>query len=128
MGWSLVASLGIFSHAALPFLSRFLTTFIHGYMETLSLREAPSLCLLSINVNSLWQSLGLLALSSPLSLPIGTNGSHGLYQLQSSLHPRSSPPFRQRPLHRSRPPHRQPAPPHASSPPHAWPHSRHTPP
>jgi hypothetical protein len=32
-------------------------------METLFLREAPSLCLLSLKVNSLWQPLGLRALS-----------------------------------------------------------------
>src|SRR6266568_1182755 len=91
------------------------------YMETLSLREAPSLCLLSIKVNSWWQSLGLLASSSPPSLPIGTNGSHGLLPSPSLLQPHWSPlarpirPRRQRPSRRPRPPRRLPAPPHASS-------------
>src|SRR6266571_5879648 len=110
LGCSLVASLVIFSHAALPFLSWVLTAFIPGYIETLSLREAPSLCLLSIKVNSLWQSLGLLASSSPPSLATGTNGSYGLLPPPSLLQPHWLLPARPRPRRRPKPPRRLPAP------------------
>src|SRR5215470_1794041 len=78
LGWVQGVSFVIFSIAALPFSSRVLTAFIHGYIAALPLREAPLLCLLSIKVTSLWQSWGLLASSSPPSRRIGTNGFHGL--------------------------------------------------
>src|SRR5262245_34742675 len=89
LGWSEGACFVIFSKAALPFLSWVLPTFIQRYIETLSLREAPSLCLLIIKVNLLLPSLGLLASLSPPSRPIGTNGSPDLCHRLSSRQPRS---------------------------------------
>ena len=95
-------------------------------LETLSHREAPALCLLSIKVTSLWQSWGLLVSSSPPSLPIGTNGFHGLRPLPSSLQPPWSPPARPRCLPRPRRPRHLPTPHHVSCPPRECRRCRHT--
>src|SRR5712691_2104396 len=99
-----------------PSLSCVLNAFIRGYIETLPFIEAPFLCPLGlIKVKSLWPSWGLRASYSPPSLPIGTNGSHGLLPSQPSRQPNSSLQRRQRPPYRQRPQRHLPAPPHASS-------------